>query len=39
VAYAPSNQARDGSFRRIEIKTKNRDYRVQVRRGYYAPKD
>lgn len=39
IAYAPSNQARDGSFRRIEVKTKNRDYRVQVRRGYYAPKD
>jgi VWFA-related protein len=39
AAYAPSNQARDGSFRRIEVKTKNRDYRVQVRRGYYAPKD
>lgn len=39
VAYAPSNQARDGSFRRIEVKTKDRNYRVQVRRGYYAPKD
>jgi VWFA-related protein len=39
IAFAPSNQARDGSFRRIEVKTKNRDYRVQVRRGYYAPQD
>ncbi len=39
VAYAPTNQARDGSFRRIEVKTRNRDYRVQVRRGYYAPQD
>lgn len=39
VAYAPSNQARDGSFRRIEVKTKDRNHRVQVRRGYYAPKD
>jgi VWFA-related protein len=39
IAYAPSNQARDGSFRRIEVKTKNRDYRVQIRRGYYAPQD
>lgn len=39
IAYAPSNQARDGSFRRVEVKTKNRDYRVQVRRGYYAPQD
>ena len=39
IAFAPSNQARDGSFRRVEVKTKNRDYRVQVRRGYYAPQD
>jgi len=39
IAYAPTNQARDGSFRRIEVKSKKRDYRVQVRRGYYAPKE
>lgn len=39
VAYAPSNQARDGGFRRIEVKTKARGYRVQVRRGYYAPRE
>lgn len=39
IGYAPTNQARDGTFRRIEVKTRNRDYRVQVRRGYYAPKD
>lgn len=39
IAFAPSNQARDGSFRRVEVKTRNRDYRVQVRRGYYAPQD
>ncbi|MCS7043382.1 MAG: VWA domain-containing protein [Bryobacteraceae bacterium] len=39
IGYAPTNQARDGSFRRIEVRTKNRDYRVQVRKGYYAPKD
>ncbi len=39
IAYAPINQARDGSFRRIEVRAKSRDYRVQVRRGYYAPKD
>jgi VWFA-related protein len=39
IGYAPANQARDGSFRRIEVRTRNRDYRVQVRRGYYAPRD
>lgn len=39
AAYTPSNSARDGAFRRLEIKPRNRDYKVQVRKGYYAPKD
>lgn len=37
VAYSPTNTARDGSFRRVEIKTANRNYRIQARKGYYAP--
>jgi VWFA-related protein len=36
IGYASTNPARDGSFRRIEIKTGNPDYRVQARAGYYA---
>ncbi len=36
IAYLPTNAAKDGSFRRIEIRTNNKDYRVQARRGYYA---
>lgn len=39
IGYAPTNRARDGRFRKIEIKVKakGRDLRVQARRGYYAP--
>lgn len=38
VAYAPENHARDGSFRRIEVRLEGRpELRVSHRRGYYAP--
>lgn len=37
LGYAPSNAAHDGGFRKIEIKTANKDQRVQSRRGYFAP--
>src|SRR5260370_42115714 len=36
IAYTPSNPAKDGTFRRIEIRTGNKDYKVQARKGYYA---
>jgi VWFA-related protein len=37
VAYSPSNVARDGRFRRIEVRLANRsDVMVIHRRGYYA---
>ena len=36
LAYASSNRARDGGFRKLEIKPKLKDARVQARRGYYA---
>jgi Ca-activated chloride channel family protein len=40
VAYAPSNLARDGTFRRIELRVTSRtDIRLNHRRGYYAPAD
>src|SRR5258707_4898604 len=38
IAYIPSNPAKDGSFRRIEIRTGNKDWKVQARKGYYAIK-
>lgn len=36
LAYAPLDEKRDGSFRKIEIKSKD-GYKVQARKGYYAP--
>jgi VWFA-related protein len=38
IAYTPTNEARDGSFRRIDIHVKNSDYKIQARKGYYATK-
>ena len=38
IAYTPTNAAKDGTFRRIEIKTNNKDYKVQARKGYFASK-
>ena len=36
IGYYPTNTKTDGSFRKIEIKTKDK-YKVQARKGYYAP--
>lgn len=36
IAYSPTNPVKDGSYRRIEFKMSNRDYKVQARKGYYA---
>ena len=36
IAYTPTNPAKDGTFRRIEIRAGNKDYKVQARKGYYA---
>ena len=36
IGYRPTNDKRDGTFRHIEIKTTNGDYKVQARSGYYA---
>ncbi len=37
LGYTPSNRARDGSFRKIEVKVKRDGTRIQARKGYYAP--
>ncbi|MBV9156407.1 MAG: VWA domain-containing protein [Acidobacteriaceae bacterium] len=39
IGYQTINQKRDDTFRRIEIKVDNPDYRVQARNGYYATKN
>ncbi len=36
IGYTPTNSTRDGSFRKVEIKPKESDYKVQARSGYYA---
>ena len=35
IGYTPTNTKHDGSYRKIELKSKQ-GYRVQARRGYYA---
>jgi VWFA-related protein len=36
VSYSPTNVAKDGSYRKLEFKMSNKDYKVQARKGYYA---
>jgi len=37
LGYSPQNPKHDGSFRKIKVKVRDRDYKIQARRGYYAP--
>lgn len=39
ISYTPSNTVRDGKFRKIEIKVRDKDDVVQARKGYYATKN
>ncbi|GAB4245542.1 MAG: hypothetical protein Kow00109_21570 [Acidobacteriota bacterium] len=39
ITYVPTNKARDGSFRRIEVKVRRGDVEVRHRAGYYAPRE
>lgn len=36
IGYTTSNPAKDGTFRRVEIRPKDRNLRVQARKGYYS---
>ena len=36
IGYTPTNGKRDGSFRKVEIKAKGGEYKIQARSGYYA---
>ena len=36
IGYTPTNPKLDGTYRKIQIKTGEQNYRVQVRQGYYA---
>jgi VWFA-related protein len=42
LGYSPSNTARDGKFRKIEVKlnpARAKGLKLRARRGYYAPSD
>jgi VWFA-related protein len=36
LGYSPTNAKLDGTFRKIEIRTNDKDYKIQSRAGYYA---
>jgi VWFA-related protein len=38
IGYTSLNSNRDGGFRKVEIKSKQSDYKIQARSGYYAVK-
>jgi VWFA-related protein len=37
IGYTPTNKKHDGSYRKIKVEMKNKDYSVLTRRGYYSP--
>jgi Ca-activated chloride channel homolog len=37
LGYASTNPARDGAWRKVEVKIKRPDVRVRSRKGYFAP--
>jgi VWFA-related protein len=39
IGYTPTNKKHDGSYRKIRVEMKNKDYSVLTRRGYYSPND
>jgi VWFA-related protein len=38
IAYTPTNDVKDGSYRHLEIRLSNKDLKAQFRKGYYAIK-
>jgi VWFA-related protein len=39
IGYVPTNSARDGKFRKIEIRVRDKDDVAQARKGYYATRN
>lgn len=39
IGYTSANPQKDGTFRRVEIRPKERRIKVQARKGYYAGRD
>jgi VWFA-related protein len=38
IGYTPLNDAKDGGYRKLDIKLANKDLKAQARKGYYAIK-
>jgi len=38
IGYTPTNDTKDGSYRKLEIKVASKEMKVQARKGYYAIK-
>ena len=38
IGYTPTNEAKDGSYRRLEVRLASKDLKAQARKGYYAIK-
>ncbi|HEV3334534.1 MAG TPA: VWA domain-containing protein [Bryobacteraceae bacterium] len=38
IGYTPTNETKDGSYRRLEVRMANKDLKAQARKGYYAIK-
>ena len=36
LGYTPKNSTKDGSFRKVEIRTSDRKLKIQARKGYFA---
>ena len=36
IAWSPSEPAKDGAFRKIDVKVANKDHRVHARKGYFT---
>ena len=36
IGYSPTNGTKDGTFRKVEIRTGNKEWKVQARKGYFA---
>jgi len=39
LGYSSTNTTKDGRFRRIQVRAKNPEYRIEARAGYYADRD
>jgi len=38
IGYYPTNNSKDGKFRKIRVDAENKEYKILARKGYYAPR-